>query len=114
MIEKLRNKARPYLFSNNILPMVAATGIEILDMISKSKTLIKKLADNTIYFREKMVDAGFNVRDKNAVHPVVPVMLGDAILASKFAKNVSLIMLLKNYFRFGTELLFRLKFLTSN
>ena len=86
VIEKLRNKARPYLFSNNILPMVAATGIEILDMISKSKILIKKLADNTIYFREKMVDAGFNVRDKNAVHPVVPVMLGDAILASKFAK----------------------------
>ncbi|MES2961202.1 MAG: glycine C-acetyltransferase [Pseudomonadota bacterium] len=86
VIEKLRNKARPYLFSNNILPMVAATGIEILDMISKSKTLIKKLADNTAYFREKMVDAGFDVRDKNAVHPVVPVMLGDAILASNFAK----------------------------
>ncbi len=86
VIEKLRNKARPYLFSNNILPMVAATGIEVLEMISKSKTLIKKLADNTAYFRKKMVEAGFNVRDKNAVHPVVPVMLGDALLASKFAK----------------------------
>lgn len=86
IIDKLRNKARPYLFSNNILPMVAATGIEILDMISKSKNLIKKLADNTAYFREKMVAAGFDVRDKNAVHPVVPVMLKDALLASKFAK----------------------------
>lgn len=86
IIEKLRNKARPYLFSNNILPMVAATGIEILNMISASKNLIKKLADNTKYFREKMVEAGFNVRDKNGVHPVVPVMLGDALLASKFAK----------------------------
>lgn len=86
IIDKLRNKARPYLFSNNILPMVAATGIEILDMISKSKNLIKKLADNTAYFREKMVAAGFDVRDKNAVHPVVPVMLHDALLASKFAK----------------------------
>lgn len=86
VIEKLRNKARPYLFSNNILPMVAAAGIEILDMISKSKSLIQKLTDNTAYFREKMVAAGFNVRDKNAVHPVVPVMLGDALLASKFAK----------------------------
>ncbi len=86
VIDKLRNKARPYLFSNNILPAVAATGIEILDMISQSKNLIKKLADNTAYFRKKMVEAGFNVRDKNAVHPVVPVMLGDAVLASKFAK----------------------------
>lgn len=86
IIEKLRNKARPYLFSNNILPMVAATGIEILNMISSSKILIKKLAENTKYFREKMVEAGFDVRDKNGVHPVVPVMLGDALLASKFAK----------------------------
>ncbi len=86
VIEKLRNKARPYLFSNNILPAVAAVGIEILDMISRSKTLIKKLADNTSYFRKKMVEAGFDVRDKNGVHPVVPVMLGDALLASKFAK----------------------------
>lgn len=86
VIDKLRNKARPYLFSNNILPAVAAVGIEILDMISDSKILIKKLADNTAYFRKKMVAAGFNVRDKNGVHPVVPVMLGDALLASKFAK----------------------------
>ena len=86
IIEKLRNKARPYLFSNNIPPMVAATGIEILDMISKSKSLIKKLAENTAYFRKEMVAAGFDVRDKNGVHPVVPVMLHDALLASKFAK----------------------------
>lgn len=88
VIDKLRNKARPYLFSNNILPSVAAVGIEVLEMISQSKTLIRKLADNTAYFREKMVAAGFNVRDKNGVHPVVPVMLGDAILASKFAKKM--------------------------
>jgi len=88
IIEKLRNKARPYLFSNNILPMVAAVGIEILDMITKSKILITKLTDNTAYFRSKMVEAGFDVRDKNAVHPVVPVMLGDAILASNFAKKM--------------------------
>ncbi len=86
IIEKLRNKSRSYLFSNNILPAVAAAGIEILDMISRSKTLIKKLADNTAHFRKRMVEAGFDVRDKNGVHPVVPVMLGDALLASKFAK----------------------------
>jgi glycine C-acetyltransferase len=84
VIEKLRNKARPYLFSNNILPMVSAVGIEILDMISKSRGLIKKLADNTKYFREKMVKAGFDVR--KGVHPVVPIMFGDAVLAGKIAK----------------------------
>ena len=86
IIEKLRNKARPYLFSNNILPMVAATGIVILDMISKSKNLIKNSVDNTSYFRKKMLEAGFNLRDKNAIHVVVRVMLGDAVLAGKFAK----------------------------
>ncbi len=86
VIDKLRNKSRPYLFSNNILPAVAATGIEIINMISDSKVLIKKLADNTAYFRQKMVEAGFDIRDKNGVHPVVPVMLYDAVLASKFAK----------------------------
>ena len=86
MIEKLRNKARPYLFSNNLLPMTAAVGIEIINMIKNSKNLIKKSADNTKYFRQKMLEAGFDLRDKNAIHPVVPVMLYDALLASKFAK----------------------------
>jgi glycine C-acetyltransferase len=84
IIDKLRNKARPYLFSNNVLPMVSAVGIEALDMIEKSKSLIKKLAENTAYFRQKMLEAGFNVRV--GIHPVVPIMFGDAILASKVAK----------------------------
>ncbi len=88
IIDKLRNKARPYLFSNNLLPMTAAVGIEILNMIADSKDLIKKSADNTAYFRKKMLEAGFDLRDKNAIHPVVPVMLGDAILAAKFAKKM--------------------------
>lgn len=88
IIDKLRNKARPYLFSNNLLPMTAATGIEILNMISASKDLIKKSAENTAYFREKMLAAGFDLRDEKAIHPVVPVMLHDAILASKFAKKM--------------------------
>lgn len=86
VIDKLRNKARTYLFSNNVLPMVAAVGIEIIDMISQSKDKIKKLAENTTYFRKAMLEAGFDLRDKNAIHPVVPVMLEDAVLASKFAK----------------------------
>ena len=86
VIDKIRNKARPYLFSNNILPIVASVGIEIIDMISQSKFLIKKLAENTLYFRKKIIEAGFTIHDPTGVHPVVPVMLGDAILASKFAK----------------------------
>ena len=84
IVEKLRNKSRPYLFSNNVLPMVSAVGIEIIEMIKQSKSLIKKLADNTAYFRSKMVEAGFDIRP--GVHPVVAVMFGDAILASKVAK----------------------------
>lgn len=88
IIDKLRNKARPYLFSNNISASTAAVGIEIINMISKSSDLIEKLADNTKYFREKIADAGFDIRDKNGVHPVVPVMLGDAVLASNFAKKM--------------------------
>jgi len=49
-------------------------------MISKSKTLIKKVAENTAYFRKKMLEAGFDLRDKNAIHPVVAVMLRDAVI----------------------------------
>lgn len=88
VIDKLRNKSRPYLFSNNILPMVAAIGIEIIDMIKSNKSLITKSAENTTYFRKKMLEAGFNLRDEKAIHPVVPVMLGDAVLAAKFAKTM--------------------------
>lgn len=84
IIDKLRNKARPYLFSNNLLPMTAAVGIEILKTIQGSKDLIKQSAENTAYFRQKMQEAGFDIRP--SVHPVVAVMFGDAILANKIAK----------------------------
>lgn len=86
IIDKLRNKARPYLFSNNALTSAASVGIEIIDMIKDSKNLIKKLSDNTTYFREKMVDAGFEIRP--STHPVVAVMFGDAVLAGKIAKEM--------------------------
>lgn len=86
IVDKLRNKSRPYLFSNNMLPSVAAVAIEILDMIKKSPDLIKKLADNTHYFRTKMLEAGFDIRA--GIHPVAPVMLGDAVLAAKMAKDL--------------------------
>jgi glycine C-acetyltransferase len=84
IIDKLRNKARPYLFSNNILPMTAAVGVEILKMIKNSKDLIKKSAENTAYFREKMTAAGFDIRP--STHPVVAVMFYDALIAEKVAK----------------------------
>jgi glycine C-acetyltransferase len=86
IIDKLRNKARTYLFSNNITPIVASVGIEIINMINQSKYLIKKLSENTLYFRHKIVQAGFTIHDPDGIHPVVPIMLGDAILATKFAK----------------------------
>lgn len=86
IVEKLRNSARTYLFSNNILPMIAAVGIETIDMIKSSKILIEKLAKNTIYFRQKICEAGFKIHNPLGIHPIVPVMLNDEILTAKFAK----------------------------
>jgi glycine C-acetyltransferase len=86
VIDKLRNKSRPYLFSNNILPITAAVGIEIIEMLKDSKFLIEKLADNTNYFRSKMLEAGFDLRNPKAIHPIVPIMIYDAVLAAKFAE----------------------------
>ena len=86
IVDKLRNKSRPYLFSNNMLPSVAAVAIEILDIIKKSPDLIKKLQENTNYFRSKMLEAGFNIRP--GIHPVAPVMFGDAKLAAAIAKDL--------------------------
>ncbi|MFT6332646.1 MAG: glycine C-acetyltransferase [Lentimonas sp.] len=86
IIDKLRNKSRPYLFSNNISPAVAAVAVEILNRLKTSKDLIQKLADNTAYFRGKMVEAGFDVR--KGTHPVAPIMLYDAKLAAAVAKDL--------------------------
>jgi glycine C-acetyltransferase len=86
IIDKLRNKSRPYLFSNNTIPAVAAVALEILNMLKTSKDLIQTLADNTKYFRSKMVEAGFDIR--KGIHPVAPVMLYDAKLAAAMAKDL--------------------------
>ena len=69
-----------------MIPSVSAVAIAIIDNLKNSKDLIKKLADNTSYFRSKMVEAGFNIRP--GIHPVAPVMLGDAKLASAIAKDL--------------------------
>jgi glycine C-acetyltransferase len=86
IIEKLRNKSRPYLFSNNMLPSASAVANEILNIIKSSPELISTLEENTKYFRSKMVEAGFNIRP--GIHPIAPVMLGDAKLAAAMAKDL--------------------------
>ena len=89
IVEKLRNTARPYLFSNNISPVVAAVTLHILEMLKSNDSLQKSLMDNTKYFRQKMVEAGFDIRlGTDGVHPIAPVMLGDAKLADDFAKEM--------------------------
>ncbi len=86
VIEMLRQRSRPYLFSNSLPPHVAAAGIQAFEMLSAAGELRERLADNTRYFREKMTAAGFDLRP--GVHPICPVMLYDAPLAQKFAERL--------------------------
>ncbi len=83
IIEYLRQRSRPYLFSNTVAPPIIAASIEVLDMISKSTILRDQLENNTKYFRNKITNAGFEI--KFGKHPIVPIMLGDAKLAQDFA-----------------------------
>lgn len=82
----LRQRSRPYLFSNTLAPAIVAAGIACLDMLSKTTALRDKLAENTAYFREKMTTAGFDIRPGE--HPIVPIMLGDAKLAQDMAADL--------------------------
>ncbi|GAA3920643.1 glycine C-acetyltransferase [Luteimonas lutimaris] len=86
VIELLRQRSRPYLFSNSLPPHVVAAGIKAFEMLDAAGDLRERLADNTAYFREKMTVAGFDV--KPGVHPICPVMLYDAPLAQKFAQRL--------------------------
>ncbi|GAB2995758.1 2-amino-3-ketobutyrate coenzyme A ligase [Arenimonas maotaiensis] len=86
VIELLRQRSRPYLFSNSLPPPVVAAGIKVFDMLAAADGLRAKLQDNTRYFREKMAAAGFAL--KPGSHPIVPVMLHDAPLAQEFAKRL--------------------------
>ena len=81
IISLLRQRSRPYLFSNTLAPSIAAGSIKVLDMLSQSTAQKDKLQDNTLYYRECLKQAGFNIPD--GIHPIVPVMLGDAVLAQK-------------------------------
>lgn len=82
----LRQRSRPYLFSNTVAPNIVAASIKVLEMLSSTTHLRDKLEDNTKYFREKIKAAGFNIKD--GVHPIVPIMLGDAVLAQTMATKM--------------------------
>jgi glycine C-acetyltransferase len=86
VIELLRQRSRPYLFSNSLPPHVVAAGIKAFDMLSSAGELREQLAENTRYFRERMTTAGFDIRP--GVHPISPVMLYDAPLAQRFAERL--------------------------
>jgi len=86
MIEMLRQRSRPYLFSNSLAPMIAGASLEALQILDESTVLRDTLMRNTHFFRGAMTDAGFNIVP--GTHPIVPVMLGDATLATKVADEM--------------------------
>jgi glycine C-acetyltransferase len=86
IIDMLRQRSRPYLFSNTLAPSIVGASIEVLNMLSETTELRDKLESNTKYFREKMTEAGFDI--KPGVHPIVPVMLYDAKLSQDFASRM--------------------------
>jgi glycine C-acetyltransferase len=86
IIEMLRQRSRPYLFSNTLAPSIVGASIAVLDMLSETTELRDKLAYNTQYFRTKMTEAGFNI--KPGEHPIVPIMLYDAVIAQNFAARL--------------------------
>jgi glycine C-acetyltransferase len=86
IIEMLRQRSRPYLFSNSLAPSITGASIAVLDMLSETTTLRDKLEYNTKYFRSKMTAAGFDI--KPGEHPIVPIMLYDAVVAQNFAARL--------------------------
>jgi len=81
IIDLLRQRSRPYLFSNSVAPSIVAAGIKAFELLSSTTELRDKLEKNTSYFRNKMANAGFDL--KKGIHPIVPIMLYDAVLAQK-------------------------------
>ncbi len=86
IIDLLRQRSRPYLFSNTVAPAIVAAGLEVFKMLSSTTSLRDKLEENTLYFRKAMSDAGFDILD--GVHPIVPIMLHDALLAQTMANEM--------------------------
>jgi glycine C-acetyltransferase len=86
IVEMLRQRSRPYLFSNTLAPSIAGASITVLDMLSETTALRDKLEYNTKYFRSKMTQAGFDIKEGD--HPIVPIMLYDAVIAQQFATKL--------------------------
>lgn len=86
VIEMLRQRSRPYLFSNTVAPSVVGASIAVLDMLSETTELRDKLEANALYFRSKMTEAGFDI--KPGTHPIAPLMLYDAVLAQQMAAKL--------------------------
>ncbi|SEK90969.1 2-amino-3-ketobutyrate coenzyme A ligase [Chitinophaga rupis] len=86
VIDMLRQRSRPYLFSNSVAPSIVGASIAVLDMLSHTTALRDKLEYNTKYFRSKMTEAGFDIKPGD--HPIVPVMLYDAVLSQQFADKL--------------------------
>ncbi len=86
IIELLRQRSRPYLFSNTLAPSIAGASIAVFDLLSQTTTLRDTLEENTQYFREKITAAGFDI--KPGTHPIVPIMLYDAVVSQKMAEKL--------------------------
>ncbi|MEO8116171.1 MAG: glycine C-acetyltransferase [Bacteroidota bacterium] len=86
IIEMLRQRSRPYLFSNTVMPSIVGASIAVFDMLTETTGLRDTLEKNTKYFRQKMTAAGFDI--KEGVHPIVPIMLYDAVIAQNFAAKL--------------------------
>lgn len=86
VVEWLRQRSRPYLFSNTLAPVIAATSLKVFELIENGEELRRRLYDNAAMFREKMTKAGFRLAGSG--HPIIPVMVGDAALASQMADRL--------------------------
>ena len=86
IIDMLRQRSRPYLFSNTVAPSIISASLKVLDLLKESTHLRDRLEENTKYFREGITKAGLNI--KEGVHPIVPIMLGDAALSQKMASRM--------------------------
>jgi len=86
IIELLRQRSRPYLFSNSLAPSITGASLAVFDMLEQSTDLRDRLEENTRYFRSKMTEAGFDIRPGD--HPIVPIMLYDAVIAQEFAAKL--------------------------
>jgi glycine C-acetyltransferase len=86
IVEMLRQRSRPYLFSNSLAPAIAAAGIATLDLLETSVELLQRLRENTAYFRSEMVARDFEVPESD--HPIVPIMIGDAVAAAEMADRL--------------------------